>query len=53
MIPKLVIGVNSTALTLLLSKLIKVYFINGLKDEAEKHNLIRLLNMSVGLLLFL
>jgi len=52
MIPKLVIGVNSTALTLLLSKLIKVYFINGLKDEAEKHNLIRLLNMSVGLLLF-
>ena len=52
MVPKLVIGVNSIALTLFLAKLIKIYFINGIKDLAEKHNLVRLLNMAAGLILF-
>jgi len=51
-IPKLVIGINSIALTLFLAKLIQIYFINGLKDEGDKHNLVSLLNMVSGIILF-
>lgn len=52
MVPKFVIGINSIALILFLAKLIKIYFINGLQDEAEKHNLMSLLNMVSGIILF-
>src|SRR6185437_6780726 len=51
-VPKLVIGINSIALILFVSKLIQVYFINGIRDAGEKHNLMGLLRMVSGVLLF-